>query len=251
MAKKILFAGESWMSFTTHVKGFDSFTTSVYEEGATELIAGLRRGGFQVDYVPNHIAGSQLPTTLAGFQEYDAIILSDIGSNTLLLTDNTFVHGQTTPNRCELIRQYVLGGGALLMIGGYMSFCGIDAKARYGSTAIADVLPVVCLDTDDRVECCEGARGTVVSEHPVVEHISGEWPAVLGYNKTKRHEKGLVLAEICGDPLIAVGDFGEGKSAVYTSDCSPHWGTREFMDWEYYSVLWKRILDYITSERKK
>ena len=30
---KILIAGESWMSHTVHVKGFDSFTTSVYEEG--------------------------------------------------------------------------------------------------------------------------------------------------------------------------------------------------------------------------
>ena len=31
--KKILVGGESWTSFTTHVKGFDTFTTSVYEEG--------------------------------------------------------------------------------------------------------------------------------------------------------------------------------------------------------------------------
>ena len=29
MAKKVLLAGESWMSYTTHVKGFDSFYTSV------------------------------------------------------------------------------------------------------------------------------------------------------------------------------------------------------------------------------
>ena len=26
MSKKVLLAGESWMSYTTHVKGFDSFT---------------------------------------------------------------------------------------------------------------------------------------------------------------------------------------------------------------------------------
>ena len=31
MSKKVLLAGESWMSYTTHVKGFDSFYTSVYE----------------------------------------------------------------------------------------------------------------------------------------------------------------------------------------------------------------------------
>ena len=33
MAKKVLLAGESWMSYTTHVKGFDTFYTSVYETG--------------------------------------------------------------------------------------------------------------------------------------------------------------------------------------------------------------------------
>lgn len=32
MAKKALLAGESWVSYTTHVKGFDAFYTSVYEE---------------------------------------------------------------------------------------------------------------------------------------------------------------------------------------------------------------------------
>ena len=31
--KKILLAGESWTSVTTHIKGFDIFTTSRYEEG--------------------------------------------------------------------------------------------------------------------------------------------------------------------------------------------------------------------------
>ena len=33
MVKRILLAGESWMSYTTHVKGADAFYTSVYETG--------------------------------------------------------------------------------------------------------------------------------------------------------------------------------------------------------------------------
>ena len=33
MSKKVLLAGESWMSYTTHVKGFDAFYTSTYETG--------------------------------------------------------------------------------------------------------------------------------------------------------------------------------------------------------------------------
>ena len=39
MAKKVLLAGESWMSYTTHVKGFDTFYTSVYETGEKYLKA--------------------------------------------------------------------------------------------------------------------------------------------------------------------------------------------------------------------
>ena len=245
MSKKILFAGESWMSYTTHVKGFDSFTTSVYEEGATKLLDGLKKDGYDVNYIPNHVANVQFPTTLAGLKEYDAIILSDIGSNTLLLPDATFIKGQTTPNRCELIKQYVLDGGGFMMIGGYMSFCGIDAKTRYGSTAVADILPVECLSVDDREERCEGASGEIVSEHQIFAGISGTWPHILGYNKTKSKDGCQVIAEVCGDPLIAVGEFGKGKSAVYTSDCSPHWGTQEFMDWKYYSLLWKQLVEYI------
>ena len=41
MSKKVLLAGESWMSYTTHVKGFDSFYTSTYETGEKWLKAAL------------------------------------------------------------------------------------------------------------------------------------------------------------------------------------------------------------------
>ena len=33
MSKKVLLAGESWMSYTTHVKGFDSFYTRPEKSG--------------------------------------------------------------------------------------------------------------------------------------------------------------------------------------------------------------------------
>ena len=42
--KKVLLAGESWMSFTTHVKGFDTFYTSVYETGREVFKGGAGRG---------------------------------------------------------------------------------------------------------------------------------------------------------------------------------------------------------------
>lgn len=48
MSKKVLLAGESWMSYTTHVKGFDAFYTSTYETGEKWLKAALEAGGYEV-----------------------------------------------------------------------------------------------------------------------------------------------------------------------------------------------------------
>jgi uncharacterized membrane protein len=131
------------------------------------------------------------------------------------------------------------------MIGGYMSFSGIDAKARYGATAIADVLPVTCLSVDDRREHSEGVSAQVLKDHPLVEGISGEWPPLLGYNKTELKNGCELLVAIDGDPLIAAGNFGKGRSVVFTSDCSPHWAPPEFTAWEYYNTIWKNMLNYI------
>ena len=248
MAKKILIAGESWMSYTTHVKGFDTFYTSVYEEGVEFIRNAITKAGYEVDYIPNHLASEQFPYTMEEISKYDCVILSDIGSNTLLLPPSTFSKGQKNPNRCELIKDYVLNGGAFLMVGGYMSFTGIDAKTRYGQTAIKDILPVKCLEGDDREEHPEGVYPVTVKEHEALKNLPKEWPHFLGYNKTTAIEGGDVAVTINGDPFIAFGEFGKGKSAVFTSDCAPHWGSPEFVAWEFYDELWKGILDYIVKK---
>ncbi len=60
--------------------------------------------------------------------------LSDIGANSLLLAPDTFERSATTPNRLASIEQYARDGGGLLMIGGHLSFAGIQGKARYHDT---------------------------------------------------------------------------------------------------------------------
>ena len=69
--KRVLLAGESWMSYTTHVKGFDSFYTSVYETGEKWLKAALEKGGYQVDFLPNHLASEEFPFTMEEIKKYD------------------------------------------------------------------------------------------------------------------------------------------------------------------------------------
>ena len=41
---------------------------------------------------------------------------------------------------------------------------------------------------------------------------------------------------------------GHGASAAFTSDCAPHWGPKEFLDWQGYDLLWKGIFDYLTQK---
>lgn len=90
MSKKVLLAGESWMSYTTHVKGFDAFYTSTYETGEKWLKAALEAGGYEVTFLPNHLANEEFPFTMEELKQYDLVILSDIGANTLLLPGATF-----------------------------------------------------------------------------------------------------------------------------------------------------------------
>lgn len=245
--KKILIAGESWVTHSIHIKGFDTFNTCAYEEGVKWLRDALEEGGYEVTFLPNHVAPEQFPNTMEEIKKYDVVILSDIGSNTLLLPNATFTKSQRNTNRCELIKEYVENGGAFCMIGGYMSFTGIDAKSRYGETAIADILPVKMIDKDDRVELPQGVYPTVVDKNSdIMAGIDEEWPHFLGYNKTIACSCGKVIATINGDPFISVGEFGKGKSAVFTSDCAPHWGPTEFINWKYYNKFWINLANWLT-----
>jgi len=247
MGKKVLLAGESWMSYTTHVKGFDAFYTSTYETGEKWIKAALEKAGYEVTFLPNHMANDHFPFSMEELKAYAAIILSDIGANTLLLPTPTFTRSEKMPNRCNLIRDYVLEGGALVMVGGYLTFSGVDAKGKWHDTAVQEVLPVEVLTVDDRMEHCEGVIPKVVGEHATLQGLPKEWPNLLGYNKTIPKAEANVPVTIEGDPLLAFAHYGKGKSAVFTSDCAPHWAPPEFVEWEHYDTLWKNVLDWLTT----
>ncbi len=129
MTRRVLIAGESWTTHSIHQKGFDSFTTTEYNEGVRWLRAALEASGWAVDFQPSHVAARDFPQTPEALAAYDVVMLSDIGANTLLLHPDTFVRSVSLPNRLESIRDYVRNGGGLVMIGGYMTFQGIDGKS--------------------------------------------------------------------------------------------------------------------------
>lgn len=86
----VLIAGESWTMHTIHQKGFDHFTTMSFGEGVGWPHPALKESGFAVQPLPNHLAATQFPTTAKGLAAYDVVLLSDIGSNTLLLHPDAF-----------------------------------------------------------------------------------------------------------------------------------------------------------------
>jgi Putative glutamine amidotransferase len=138
---RVLFAGESWVTHSVHIKGFDSFEQSSYHEGGTAMIAALREGGVAVTYQPAHIAANSFPVSKDELRSFDVVILSDIGANTLVLPDRAFVHSERTPNRLSLLSEFVREGGSLLMVGGYLTFQGIQAKGNYHGTPVDDIPP--------------------------------------------------------------------------------------------------------------
>ena len=249
---KVLLAGESWTSTATHAKGFDQFTSITFHLGAEPLVAALAGSDFDIRYMPSHEAQRDFPQTLDGLSAYDAVILSDIGANTLLLHPDTWIKSRPTPNRLRLIRDYVAAGGGLLMAGGYLSFQGINGSARYRATPVADVLPVEILPYDDRVEVPEGFVPTVTdAAHPIVAGFAGAWPMLLGFNEVQAKPNATVVATVSGDygekPLLVAGVYGKGRAVAWTSDIGPHWLPPEFVEWDGYRRLWRQTLGWLAA----
>ncbi len=243
---KLLLAGESWTTHSIHVKGFDTFTTSEYVEGAGSSSTPFAAPG--TARLPARPPGARrLPGERRGAlglrrgdpQRHRLELLPAGAADVRPL--GAFV------NRLAALADYVAGGGGLLMIGGYMSFSGVDCVARYGRTALAPALPVEMFDRDDRVEEPAGIAPSVLrADHPALADVpAGDWPALLGYNQVAPAGGAETLVTVGDDPLLVIGSHGSGRSAAFTSDLAPHWAPPAFMDWDGYMPLWTGILSWL------
>jgi uncharacterized membrane protein len=243
---KVLIAGESWVTTATHIKGVDQFTLSSYVVGVGPLRDALEGAGHAVTHLPAHDVPDHFPYPEA-LDQFDVVVLSDIGANSILLPSAVFDRSERRPNRLTGLADWVAGGGGLVMIGGYLSFTGIDAKAAYRGSPVEAVLPVTCEATDDRVERPEGIEPQVVEpDHPIVAGLDATWPHLLGYNRVALRDDATLLATIGDDPLIAVRDHQQGRTAVFTSDCAPHWAPPSFSDqWPGYATLFDQLIRWV------
>lgn len=242
---QVLLVGESWVASGSHIKGSDVFDQPRYEEGGVELVEALNGAGIVVTRVPAHLASRDVPASLEGLARYNVVIVSDVGADSFELTDDCLA-GRRSVSRLRVLANWVAGGGALLMVGGYMSFSGIQARAGFARSPLAEVLPVDMLKHDDRVERPDGVEPLVVDRsHPIVAGLPSSWPFLLGYNELCAKEGSSVLVDVDQNPLLVVGTHGRGRVAAFSSDCSPHWASHDFLAWPHYPVLFERLIRWL------
>jgi uncharacterized membrane protein len=250
----VLLAGETFSATTSVATGSEVVTTSSWTNGATAFVAALAEAGVAVTQLGGERCGAEFPSTMEALDRYAAVIISDVGALTLLMTPATRA-GRPGVNRLELLKAYVMAGGGLMLAGGYMGFQGMFGTARFHDTAVEDVLAVRCLPHGDGLEAPEGLRAAIVEPmHPLLAGIEGPWPPILGLNKLDlRADDGCRLLASCACrgrdwPLLAVREIGKGRSAAWATDIGPHWLSQDFLEWDGYARLMANLVRWLAGE---
>jgi Ca-activated chloride channel family protein len=88
----------------------------------------------------------------------------------------------------------------------------------------------------------------LVTRHAVLKGIDlANVPFLLGYVATQRKKQAtLVLASEYGDPILAIWNYGLGRSAAWTSDAKARWAG-DWIAWEGFSKLWAQLIRSVMS----
>src|SRR6266568_436926 len=165
------------------------------------------------------------------------------------------------------LRDYVRSGGGFAMLGGEQSF----GEARYGSTALAEVLPV---ESPEAAGIATGAaRPRLTPEglrHPVTSLAAGDapneaaWaalPPLPAVNRTRALPPGsgarvlldapAVPVDGRAAPLVAVREVGSGRALAVATDASWHWGfvaAEDLGSSRAYQHFWNNALRWLVRD---
>jgi uncharacterized membrane protein len=240
------------------------------------FLRGLLKQDPNVDLISFFILRTS--TDLAGPQEELSLIpfpVQEIFGDQLRTFDAVvFVNFAYQPYRSldierylPALRDYVRGGGAFAMLGGEQSF----GEARYGQTALSEVLPVEALDGLGIAS--EEQRPRLTGEgrrHPVTSLAAGEgpneaaWtalPAIPDVNRTRALPAGsgarvllespTVLVDGHPAPVVAVREVGQGRTLAVTTDSSWFWGfvaSEEGAGNRSYQRFWNNALRWLVRD---
>lgn len=241
--KSVLLVGETWYTVTQHIKGADHFTISEYVESGDTLIDALESQSFDVERIPCHRISDQFPRTVDAARQYDVILFSDVGFNSFVSPEIEEAVDLT------VLSEFVKSGGGFGMIGGYMSFSGLQGRAAYHNTPVEDVLPVSIKPYDDRIERPSGVSPQVVEpDHPIADGLPERWPDVLGYHDVEPNDDATTIARCGTDPFLVAGKHGSGRSFAYLTDCEPEWPSEAMLEWDQYDDIWGNVAGWAAGD---
>lgn len=247
---KVLYVGDSEVVLNRYLVGADVIEQSFFNDNGRWFREAMRaEPTIDVRHITPHGVPIEFPTTLEDLQRYDVVIFSDVGYNSMI-----FYPGLTPPyvyplgpDRVNMVRAFVEGGGGFLMVGGYLSFAGLNGIARWGDTEIETILPVTISRHDDRVEVTQGFCFELIQpDHPIVAGLpwdETDW-TLCGYNRVKLKDDATLIANYQNDPFIACWSYQAGRTAIFASDFAPHWAG-DFVYWSHYASFWQQMVYWL------
>jgi uncharacterized membrane protein len=200
------------------------------DTAASYLGAVMKHFDIAFDYVPS----DQSAGRFLAQADYRLFILSDYPASNLEV------------DQMQRITERVSQGSGLLMIGGWESFQG--SGGFYHGSVIEEILPVNVSENDDRVNYSYPCVVWKRAEHAILADLPfAEPPCIGGFNRitakpeaevllqavrysTQAGESSCSLTEEGRDVLLAVGQYGKGRTASLATDAAPHW-VGGFVDW--------------------
>ena len=199
------------------------FGDTTRESAASYLIGILHRAGMSFRYT----ASDDPPPDECLSTDTSLFILSD------------YPRERFTDRQLSALARAVERGSGLLMIGGWESYRGL--AGNYDGTVVEEMLPVVMMRSDDRLNTHHPLVAVQRAGHPVLDGL--DWqdpPAVGGLNRFSVRDGGrlllsareLVISSGGGEvtfafaaehPLLVEGCFGKGRTMAFASDVAPHW----------------------------
>ena len=200
-----------------------------YVQGANEDEAYLRRG---------------YPKTREELFAFEAVVLGDIEA------------GYFSGEQLRMLKEFVqVRGGGLLMLGGVNSL----GLGGYTGNPVGGVLPVVVTDRDPPYSdekynpraTPEGLR------HPVMRlsadprsnsHMLEKAPPLFGITPVRGVKSGaslLITKEDGRSPVLAVQNYGEGRTAAFTSGGSWYWQVSMPASDEFHERFWKQLIRWL------
>ena len=110
--------------------------------------------------MPAHEAATAFPFDMDGLDAYDAVILSDIGANTLLLHPDVWLQGKHRAQPAQALPRLTARRRRPDDDRRLFQFQGINGGARWHKTPVEEALPVTCLPSTTGSRCRRGSRSS-------------------------------------------------------------------------------------------